>query len=111
MAAKVDEEVVKAPGTLVVSVYVGYLAMALTVTPDIKHAGRSSLVFVDLSAGHARLGGSALEQVFKPLSDGRDHRRECDGDRPGGGRCEDAGGIRGGAGTLIHWRRRRRRTA
>ena len=26
-----------------------------------------SLVFVDLSAGHTRLGGSALAQVFKPL--------------------------------------------
>ena len=27
------------------------------------------LVFVDLSAGHARLGGSALAQVFKQLGD------------------------------------------
>ena len=69
MVAKVGEEVVKAPGTLVVSVYAGCPDMALTVTPDIKHAGRSSLVFVDLSAGHARLGGSALAQVFKQLGD------------------------------------------
>ena len=38
-------------------------------TPDIKHAGRSSLVFVDLSGGHARLGGSALAQTFKQLGD------------------------------------------
>ncbi|KAK8831307.1 hypothetical protein WA577_000448 [Blastocystis sp. JDR] len=37
--------------------------------PDIKHAGRSSLVFVDLSGGHARLGGSALVQTFKQLGD------------------------------------------
>ena len=38
-------------------------------TPDIKHADRSSLVLVDLSGGHARLGGSALAQTFKQLGD------------------------------------------
>ena len=38
-------------------------------TPDIKHAGRSSLVLVDLSGGHARLGGSTLAQTFKQLGD------------------------------------------
>ena len=69
MAAKVGEEVVKAPGTLVVSVYAGCPDISLTVTPDIKHAGRSSLVFVDLSGGHARLGGSTLAQTFKQLGD------------------------------------------
>ena len=71
MAAKVGEEVVKAPGTLVVSVYAGCPDISLTVTPDIKHAGRSSLVFVDLSGGHARLGGSALAQ---PSSSWATHR-------------------------------------
>ena len=60
MAAKVGEEV---------SVYAGCPDISLTVTPDIKHAGRSSLVFVDLSGGHARLGGSALAQTFKQLGD------------------------------------------
>ena len=69
MAAKVGEKVVKAPGTLVVSVYAGCPDSSLTVTPDIKHAGRSSLVLVDLSGGHARLGGSALAQTFKQLGD------------------------------------------
>ena len=69
MAAKVGEKVVKAPGTLVVSVYAGCPDISLTVTPDIKHAGRSSLVLVDLSGGHARLGGSALAQTFKQLGD------------------------------------------
>ena len=59
MAAKVGEEVV--------SVYAGCPDISLTVTPDIKHTGRSSLVFVDLSGGHARLGGSALAQTFKQL--------------------------------------------
>ena len=61
MAAKVGEEVV--------SVYAGCPNISLRVTPDIKHAGRSSLVFVDLSGGHARLGGSALAQTFKQLGD------------------------------------------
>ena len=42
MAAKVSEEVV--------SVYAGCPDISLRVTPDIKHAGRSSLVFVDLPA-------------------------------------------------------------
>ena len=61
MAAKVGEEVV--------SVYAGCPDISLRVTPDIKHAGRSSLVLVDLSGGHARLGGSALAQTFKQLGD------------------------------------------
>ena len=61
MAAKVSEEVV--------SVCAGCPDISLTVTPDIKHAGRSSLVLVDLSGGHARLGGSALAQTFKQLGD------------------------------------------
>ena len=61
MAAKVGEEVV--------SVYAGCPDISLTVTPDIKHAGRSSLVFVDLSGGHARLGGWVLAQIFKQLGD------------------------------------------
>ena len=61
MAAKVGEEVVK--------VYAGCPDISLRGTPDIKHAGRSSLVFVDLSGGHARLGGSALAQTFKQLGD------------------------------------------
>ena len=41
------DSLVKAPGTLVVSVYAGCPDISLRVTPDIKHAGRSSLVFVD----------------------------------------------------------------
>ncbi|KAM7453893.1 hypothetical protein BLSTO_05353 [Blastocystis sp. subtype 1] len=67
MAAKVGEEVVW--------VYAGCPDISLTVTPDIKHAGRSSLVFVDLSGGHARLGGSALAQTFKQLDD---VKSDCD---------------------------------
>ena len=53
----------------VVLVYAGCPDTSLTVTPDIKHAGRSSLVLVDLSGGHTRLGGSVLVQTFKQLGD------------------------------------------
>ena len=61
--------VVKAPGTLVVLVHAGCADISLRVTPDMKHTGCSSLVLVDLSGGHARLGGSALAQTFKQLGD------------------------------------------
>ncbi|KAK8833087.1 hypothetical protein WA577_006664 [Blastocystis sp. JDR] len=54
-------------GEEVMRVYAGCPDISLRVTPDIKHAGRSSLVLVDLSGGHARLGGSALAQTFKQL--------------------------------------------
>ncbi|KAK8812642.1 hypothetical protein WA556_004216 [Blastocystis sp. ATCC 50177/Nand II] len=58
-----------------VGVSAGCPDISLTVTPDIKHAGRSSLVFVDLSGGHARLGGSAQAQTFKQLGD---MKPDCD---------------------------------
>lgn len=69
MAAKVDDELVKAPGTLVVSVYAACPDVSLTVTPDLKHPGRSTLLFVDLGDGHKHLGGSALAQTFKQVGD------------------------------------------
>jgi phosphoribosylformylglycinamidine synthase len=64
MAAKVGEEVVKAPGQMVVSAYATMLDIEKFVTPDIKKPGESKLTFVDLSGGKNRLGGSALAQVF-----------------------------------------------
>ena len=67
MAAKVDGEIVKAPGTLVVSVYAACPDISLTVTPDIKHPGSSSLLFIDLSDNHYRLGASALAHTYKQL--------------------------------------------
>lgn len=69
MAAKVNDELVKAPGTLVVSVYAACPDVSLTVSPDLKHPGRSTLLFVDLSAGQQRMGGSALAQTFKQVGD------------------------------------------
>ena len=99
MAAKVGEEVV--------SVYAGCPDISLTVTPDIKHAGRSSLVLVDLSGGHARLGtGADLQAAGRRIARLRHGAAEAclprdpasaarvraaGGPRPLGRRCGDEG--------------------
>lgn len=70
MAARVGTETVKAPGALVVSTYAPCFDVRKVVTPDLKapSMGKSGvLLFVDLSGGYCRLGGSALAQVFKQL--------------------------------------------
>jgi phosphoribosylformylglycinamidine synthase len=64
-----EDEVVKAPGTLVVSSYVTCPDITQTVTPDLKLPGASRLLFVDLADGQQRLGGSALAQVFGQIGD------------------------------------------
>lgn len=62
MAAKVGDEVVKSPRELVISLYAAMADIRKKVTPDIKEPG-SVLLFVDLSGGKNRLGGSALAQT------------------------------------------------
>lgn len=69
MAAQVGGDTVKSPGTLVISAYVTCPDVEATVTPDLKRSGRSCLVFVDLSDGKRRLGGSALAQVYSQVGD------------------------------------------
>ena len=69
MAAKVKKsdgtsETVKSPGTLVISAYATCPDITKTVTPDLKAPGRGKLLFIDLSGGKSRLGGSALAQVY-----------------------------------------------
>eukprot|EP00002_Diphylleia_rotans_P016220 TRINITY_DN3153_c0_g1_i1.p1 TRINITY_DN3153_c0_g1~~TRINITY_DN3153_c0_g1_i1.p1 ORF type:complete len:1316 (-),score=324.54 TRINITY_DN3153_c0_g1_i1:347-4294(-) len=66
MAARTKDEVIKAPGTLVVSCYNSCYDITKTVTPDIKHSG-STLFYVDLSKNNMRLGGSSLAHVFKQI--------------------------------------------
>lgn len=63
------DEVVKGPGSLVLSAYVTCPDIRKTVTPDLALPGESRLLFVDLGAGGARLGGSALAQVFEQIGD------------------------------------------
>lgn len=64
MAAYSGGEVVKAPGNLVISVYVTCPDITKTVTPDLKLGDDGILLHVDLAKGKRRLGGSALAQVF-----------------------------------------------
>lgn len=60
-------QVVKAPGNLVISAYVGCPDITLTVTPDLKLAGSGRLLWVDLSGGRKRLGGSALAHAYNQV--------------------------------------------
>ncbi|HMK43808.1 MAG TPA: phosphoribosylformylglycinamidine synthase [Dissulfurispiraceae bacterium] len=74
MAARVTHpsgwhEVVKSPGTLVISAYAPCPDIMKVVTPDIKRPGASRLLYVDLGAGLYRLGGSALAQCFGQVGD------------------------------------------
>ncbi|KAL3879788.1 hypothetical protein ACJMK2_032071, partial [Sinanodonta woodiana] len=68
MAARVGDNTVKAPGTLVVSVYSGCPDITATVTPDLKcQDGKGYLLHVDCSHGKHRLGGTALAQCYRQI--------------------------------------------
>lgn len=73
MAARVKNqegvEIVKSPGSLVISAYAPCPDIQKVVTPDIKHAGESIILFIDLSRGKKRLGGTALAQCFNQTGD------------------------------------------
>ncbi|KAJ1399293.1 PurM-like, C-terminal domain [Sesbania bispinosa] len=69
MAAHAGGEVVKAPGNLVISVYVTCPDITKTVTPDLKLEDNGILHHIDLAKGKRRLGGSALAQAFDQVGD------------------------------------------
>lgn len=72
MAARVDGDIVKAPGALVISTYAPCPNIKQVVTPDLKGPSRGLtgiLLLVDLSGGKNRLGGTALAQCFRQLGD------------------------------------------
>ena len=72
MAVRTDSQVVKAPGTVVISAYAPCSDIRLIVTPDFKLPcceRNGSILLVDLSCGFARLGGSALAQCYKQVGD------------------------------------------
>ncbi|KAK2168781.1 hypothetical protein LSH36_14g05035 [Paralvinella palmiformis] len=70
MAARVGSDTVKAPGTLVVSVYALCTDITAILTPDLKcPRGKGVLLYVPLNCGQHRLGGSALAQCFKQIGD------------------------------------------
>lgn len=65
MAARVDNEAVKAPGTLVITSYAPCPDIRKLVTPDMKCPNdKGMLVHVNLSNGKHRLGGTALAHCF-----------------------------------------------
>jgi phosphoribosylformylglycinamidine synthase len=78
MATRVGEEIVKSPRELVISAYATMPDITRVVTPDIKNPGHSQLIFIDIAKDQARLGGSALAQVYGQL--GKD---SPDVDEPG----------------------------
>jgi phosphoribosylformylglycinamidine synthase len=74
MAARIthpsgDTEVVKSPGTLVISAYATCPDITKVVTPDFKMPGKSRLIYIDLGKGKNRLGGSALAHCYKQTGD------------------------------------------
>ncbi|XP_057632351.1 phosphoribosylformylglycinamidine synthase isoform X1 [Chionomys nivalis] len=70
MAARVGTETVRAPGSLVISAYAVCPDITATVTPDLKHpGGKGHLLYVPLSPGQHRLGGTALAQCFSQLGE------------------------------------------
>jgi phosphoribosylformylglycinamidine synthase len=64
MAARVGDEVVKAPGQVAISAYASMPDITRVVTPDLKCPGESRLLLLNLAPGKQRLGGSALAQAF-----------------------------------------------
>ncbi|MBI2798466.1 phosphoribosylformylglycinamidine synthase [Candidatus Saccharibacteria bacterium] len=69
MASKDGSKFVKAPGQLVVAAYAVMPDITKKVTPEFKKPG-NTLLYIDLAKGKARLGGSALAQVYGQLGDG-----------------------------------------
>jgi phosphoribosylformylglycinamidine synthase len=57
-------EIVKAPGSLVISAYVTCPDITKVKTPDMKRPGESRLLYIDLGKGKYRMGGSALAHVY-----------------------------------------------
>jgi phosphoribosylformylglycinamidine synthase len=64
MAARVGDEVVKAPGQVAISAYASMPDITRVVTPDLKCPGESRLLLLNLAPGKQRLGGSALAQAY-----------------------------------------------
>ena len=60
---------IKAPGTLQAVAVAPCPDIRKKVIPDLKKAGKSRLMFIDLAPGKMRLGGSALAQVYEQVGD------------------------------------------
>ena len=69
MATRIGEEIVKSPRQLVISAYATMANVNQVITPDFKDPGNSRIIYIDLSGGKKRLGGSALAQVYGQIGD------------------------------------------
>ncbi|ALC38170.1 ade2 [Drosophila busckii] len=71
MAAKLDGEVIKSPGTLVLSTYAPCPDVRVRVTPDLKGPalGRATALLWITTERSARLGGSSLAQAYAQQGD------------------------------------------
>jgi phosphoribosylformylglycinamidine synthase len=72
MAAKCGDEVVKAPGTLVITAYAPCNNIYRVVTPNLKaHSNPTTLLYIRMNSSKEtwRLGGSALGQCFRQIGD------------------------------------------
>lgn len=72
MAARCDDEIVKAPGTLVVTAYAPCTDIYHVLTPNLKaHFDKTTLIFIRMNSPieHWRLGGSALAQCHGQIGD------------------------------------------
>lgn len=63
------DEMVRAPGTLVITGYSTMPDVREKLSPDIKAPGKSCLLHLDLANGRRRLGGSAVAQVYGQTGD------------------------------------------
>ncbi|VDL64128.1 unnamed protein product [Nippostrongylus brasiliensis] len=75
MAARVGDELVKAPGTLVLSAYAPCPDVSKVLSPDFKgpsaRTGCTKIVYVRMGSSlkMSRLGGSALAQVLRQVGE------------------------------------------
>ncbi|BHH85138.1 phosphoribosylformylglycinamidine synthase [Desulforhopalus sp. 52FAK] len=68
MATMVGDEMVKSPRELVISAYAATPDITKVVNPDIKNVG-APLIFIDLSGGKNRLGGTSLGHTLQQMGD------------------------------------------
>jgi phosphoribosylformylglycinamidine synthase len=63
-----EEKTVISPLSVIISAFAPVSDTAKTLTPELDINTKSQLIFIDLSGGRSRLGGSALYQVFNHVS-------------------------------------------
>ncbi|KAJ3126054.1 hypothetical protein HK098_007931 [Nowakowskiella sp. JEL0407] len=61
---------VTAPLSLIITAYAPVEDVTLTLTPELKSVNGTELVFIDLSGGNQRMGGSCLAQVYNQIGSG-----------------------------------------